>query len=198
MHEQLWEQLITKDMNQTAKCGVCKHLPETNQLLIKMLGHEYTVSVSERRIFTFYDSIHEREAPFLVQLCILAYLLNARELPLSGKLVTAEKLEAGQFFFRGPHLLPTQKLEESFGENPDLLYTATELLDSRKRTYGDASVEILVLPRLPLIFVIWGSDEEFNARASILFDDTASSQLPLDALMGAVNLTMKAMLEAVS
>lgn len=198
MHEQLWEQLIPKDMNQAARCGVCEYLPETNRLLIKMLGQEYIVSVSERRIFLFNDSTQEKEAPFLVQLCILAYLLNARELPLSGKLVTAEKLEAGQFFFRGPHLLPTQKLVESFGEHPELLYAATKSLDSRKRTYGDASVEILVLPRLPLIFVIWGSDDEFNARASILFDETASSQLPLDALMAAVNLTMKAMLEAVS
>ena len=198
MHEQLWEQLITKDMNQTARCGICEYQPETNRLLIKMLGQEYIVSVSERRIFLFNNGTHEKEAPFLVQLCILAYLINARDLPLSGKLVTAEKLEAGQFFFRGPHLLPTQKLAESFGEYPDSLYAATELLDSRKRTYGDASVEILVLPRVPLIFVIWGSDDEFNARASILFDETASSQLPLDGLMGAVNLTMKAMLEAVS
>ena len=183
-------------MIQTAKSGVCTYQSATNQLLIKMLGRDYTVSVLEKRI-TVCDNARQKEAPFLVQLCILSYLLNSKELPLSGKLVTAEKLEAGQFFFRGPHLLPTQKLEDSFGGNPDLLYTAIELFDARKKTYGDASVEIFVLSRLPLIFVIWGSDDEFKARASILFDKTASSQMPLDALMAAVTLTIKAMVETV-
>jgi hypothetical protein len=50
---------------------------------------------------------------------------------------------------------------------------------------------------LPITFVIWGSDEEFDARASILFDKTAPSQLPLDALLAAVNLTAKALISAI-
>jgi hypothetical protein len=198
LHKQLWEQLIAADLNQVAKCGVCKYLPDENRFFISMLGHAYSISVSEKRIYKLCDNAHESDASFLEQLCILAYLLNSKEIPLSGKLVTAEKLQSGQFFFRGPHLLPTRKLEESFGESPDLLYAATRLLNSKKQAYGDASVEILVLPRLPLVFVIWGSDQEFSARASILFDETATSQLPLDALMVAVNLTVKAMMDAIS
>ena len=38
-------------------------------------------------------------------------------------------------------------------------------------------------------------DEEFDARASILFDQTAASQLPLDALLADVNLTIGALLK---
>ena len=52
-----------------------------------------------------------------------------------------------------------------------------------------------MLPQLPLTIVIWGRDEEFEARASILFDQTAASQLPLDALLAAVNLTVGALIK---
>jgi len=41
--------------------------------------------------------------------------------------------------------------------------------------------------------VIWRRCEEFDARASILFDQTAGSQLPLDALLAAANLTVEAL-----
>ena len=47
-----------------------------------------------------------------------------------------------------------------------------------------------------MTFVIWGADDQFDARAYILFDETASQQMPLDALMVAVNLAVKAMLES--
>jgi len=51
---------------------------------------------------------------------------------------------------------------------------------------------------VPMTIVVWGRDEEFEARASILFDGTAADQLPLDALLAAVNLCVKALSEAVS
>ena len=61
--------------------------------------------------------------------------------------------------------------------------------------FGDASVLVRVLPRVPVTMVVWGRDEEFEARASILFDGTAADQLPLDALLAAVNLAAQALLE---
>ena len=47
-----------------------------------------------------------------------------------------------------------------------------------------------------MTFVIWAGDEEFAARASILFDRTAGEQLPLDALWTAVNLAVKTLIKA--
>ena len=56
-------------------------------------------------------------------------------------------------------------------------------------------MELLVLPRIPLTFVIWAADEEFPARASILFDETTGSHLLLDALLAAVNLAVDALVK---
>ena len=50
-----------------------------------------------------------------------------------------------------------------------------------------------MLPRVPLPIVVWRQCEEFEARASILFDKSTGEQLPLDALLAGVNLTVKAL-----
>ena len=44
-------------------------------------------------------------------------------------------------------------------------------------------------------YIIYGGDDEFPARASVLFDRTAGAQLPLDALLAAVNLAVNAVVE---
>ena len=191
LHEKLWEQLISKDLHQIAESSGCNYLPDSNQFDLIMLGHEYTIAVSQRRIFVVSENDQKTEASFLEQLCILAYLLNASNRPLAGKLVTADKLEAGQFFFRGPHALPTDKLEDAFGNDPSGLLNAGMKCGAKKVAYGDAAVELLALPKIPIVFVLWGADEEFSARASVLFDETAAQQIPLDALGVLVNLAVK-------
>lgn len=194
-HEGLWEQLEKLDRAETAQRTKCKYLDSSASYLVILLNTEYLVNISERNIYSNQSDSKGQEAGFLEQLCILAYLINAQDIPLADKLVAGNSLPGGQFFFKGQHALPKQKLEASFGNNPDVLYKASLQLNAKKCEFGDASISLNMLPRLPLTIVIWGRDEEFEARASILFDQTAASQLPLDALLGAVNLTIGALLK---
>lgn len=188
MHEQLWAQLIDLDPDSTAKRAKCEYRRDSVAYCLVLLGQQYLVDINKKQIVTVSG---QTPADFLQSLCILTYLINAVSLPLSDKLVTANKLKGGQFFFRGPHALPTDKLGNCFGSDPSMIYKAAENLPAEKTDYGDASVKILVLPRLPLYFVIWAGDDEFPPRASILFDRTATNHLPHDALWAAVNLTTK-------
>jgi len=192
-HEGLWEQLEKLDGTETAQRANCRYLDNQSQYIITLLNTEYVVNLLDRNIFSNRSGSQQEEAKFLEQLCILAYLINAKDLPLANKLVTGNTLPGGQFFFRGQHGLPTKKLEEAFGSNPEVLHQVSAKLDAERCEFGDASIRLYILPRLPLTIVIWGRDEEFEARASILFDLTAASQLPLDALLAAVNLTVEAL-----
>jgi len=197
-HEGLWEQLEKLDCTETAKRAKCEYLDSPSRYTIIFLNTEYAVHISDRKIFSIRSDSQQEEAKFLEQLCILAYLINARDLPPANKLVAGNTLPGGQFFFRGHHSLPTKKLEEAFGDNPKVLYQASAQLDAEQCEFGDVSISVYMLPRLPLTIVIWGRDEEFEARASILFDQTAASQLPLDALLAAVNLTVGALLKNIT
>lgn len=194
--EGLWEQLEKLDRIETAKRAKCRYLTSPERYVLALLNTEYIVHLSQRAICSAPPDSPQKQAGFLEQLCLLAYLINARDLPLADKLCTAETLPGGQFFFRGPHGLPVGKLQTTFGSRPDSLYAASQRLGAEQCEFGDASIRLLVLPRLPLTIVIWGRCEEFDARASILFDKSAGDQLPLDALLAAVNLTVRVLTEA--
>jgi len=194
-HEGLWEQIETLDPEETAKRAGCRYLNEPERCVLTMLDTQYEVNLGDRRISVVRDDSSSKSAGFIEQLCILAYLLGAKDIPLAEKLVKAESLPGGQFFFRGPHILPTGKLAKVFGDDPEGLIRASQRFDAEKFEFGDASIRLLALPRIPLTLVIWRKDEEFDARASILFDQTAAVQMPLDALWATVNLTVKKLLE---
>ena len=194
-HEGLWQQLDKLDRQKTSQRALCQYLTDPPRYIVTLLNTEYTVKLSDRQIFSTQSSPQPAPAEFLEQLCILAYLINAQDLPLANKFIKAENLPSGQFFFRGLHSLPTGKLEEAFGNSPQRLYEASERFDAKRCEFGDASIELYVLPRIPLQIVIWRSDEEFDARASILFDQTAGTHMPLDALGALANLTVKALVK---
>jgi len=195
-HEGLWEQLDKLDRQETAKRAKCQYLPDPERYVVALLNTEYVVNLSDKNIFSAQQGSSAAAAEFLEQLCILAYLINAQDLPFGNKLVRPDTLPGGQFFFRGLHGLPTEKLVKAFGQCPEQLYRVTEQFDAERCEFGDASIELYILPRLPLTIVIWRQCEEFGARASILFDQTAAAQLPLDALWAAVNLTVEALVQA--
>jgi hypothetical protein len=194
-HEGLWEQLEKLDGEKTAKRAKCRYLSNPERYILNMLYSEYLISLPDRKILCCSKNSQQKPAEFLEQLCLLAYLINSKDLPLANKLVRAETLPGGQFFFRGLHSLPTEKLEKAFGSKPELLYQVSSKFNAKQCEFGDASIELDVLPRVPLTIVIWCGCEEFDARASILFDQTTAFQLPLDALSTAVNLTVGALIK---
>lgn len=193
-HERLWEQLEKLNRIKTAQRAKCQYLSNPERYIITMLSNEYIINLSDRNIFPLETGSREEPAGFLEQLCILAYLINAQDIPLADKLVGIETLPGGQFFFRGLHSLPTEKLEQTFGNRPEALYQVSAQFNAKQCEFGDASILLNALPRVPLTIVIWRKCEEFDSRASILFDQTAASQLPLDALLAAVNITVEALI----
>ena len=190
-HDGLWEQLLGFDGVETAKRAQCQYLAEPGRYVITLLNTEYVVDLVEKKILT-----EKKPAGFLEQLCVLAYLIGAVDIPVADKLVKPQALPTGEFFFRGLHSIPIEKLEKAFGQCPQNLYKAIDHLQARRCEFGDGSIELYILPRVSLTIVIWGADEEFAARASVLLDRTAGSQIALDALGTAINLAVKAVITA--
>lgn len=190
-NEGLWQQLVKLKGEKTAQRARCQYRDDPASYVITLIDREYIVNLPDKTVFSAKDS---SRAGFVEELCILAYLINSVDLPVANKPTTAEALPGGQFFFRGLHSLDTGKLEDAFGQHPERLYEIMDKFGAKRCEFGDASIELYVLPRIPITVVIWQSDEEFAARASILFDETAAEQLPLDALWAAANLTIKALI----
>jgi len=197
MHEQYWEQLDKLDRMETARRAGCRYLAERDSFAIFLLNREYLVDLALGTVRDLAGSVDAPSAGYLEQLCILSYLVNARDLPPANTLVSVERLDPGGFFFRGSHTLATEKLAEVFGSDPHLLHKVGQVLNAVSQTFGDASIKLSVLPRISLIVIVWRTDDEFSARASILFDRSASIQLPLDVLFAAAKWTIDTVISAV-
>ncbi len=235
MHEQFWERLAGLPREETAQRAKCRYLAESDSFVVPLLSMDYLVAPARRTIHAAQASeqgsqtrnvafgVPDHPAGYLQQLCLLAYLVDAKELPLSGRLVSVEKLDPGGFFFRGSHRLPVEKLASVFGPDTQLLLKVGQALNAVPRAFGDASIELCVLPRIPVTLVIWAADEElgpgspaaevrggephqtrndafgepFPARASIFFDQSAATQLPLDVLFAVAALTIDGVLSTV-
>jgi hypothetical protein len=195
MHEGLWDKLVELEAEEVALNAQCLYDREAGHYLVTFLDREYAVELEERVISSQEEDGSKIDAGFLEKLCILAYLINVSNIPLANKQASADRLPGGQFFFRGNHALPTNKIAENFGTNPSLLTEAGLKLGGKRLEFADSSIILNILPKVPIYIVLWGSDDEFNAKASILFDSTAADQIPLDALLTAANLAVNALIK---
>ncbi len=210
MHEQFWERVAELPREETARRAKCEYRAESDAFVLSLLNTEYLVHPTQRTILAAAPSAPDRVPGYLQQLCLLAYLVNAKDLPPAGRLVGVEKLDPGGFFFRGSHRLPIEKLTAVFGRDLPLFQKVGRTMNAMTRDFGDASLELAVLPRIPLTLVLWTADEEwrpqtrnnafgepFPARVSILYDQNATAQLPLDVLFAVAGLTISGILSIV-
>jgi len=168
--------------------------PVTRIYQLKVLNITYVISQHEKKIT---EQGKSEPVKFEMGLLILHYLVNAKNIPPSGKLLGARDLPDGDIFFRSTHELPLSPLKEKFGSNPAGLLEAAKALNGKRKDFADAAVEIQVLPRLFLTILVWKGDDEFPANASVLFDSTAPEHLALDVLLAAVKFTVKALTEKI-
>ncbi|MBI2848382.1 MAG: DUF3786 domain-containing protein [Chloroflexi bacterium] len=124
----------------------------------------------------------------------LRYLVDARDVPLSGILINPRELKSGLMFTEGTHALPFHRLVHQYANNIDGFVQRGIALGGEKLDYGDSSLRLLPFPRIPVVLIIWKADNEFPARADLLFDSTCALHLATDILWSTAMLTILAML----
>jgi len=182
--EKAWS--ILRDL---APADVCRNAmagfdEATGTYLLKSFGMDISVDPAEKRIYSDSlgsDLLLERLGYFS-KLSVLWYMVSARDIPLSGKLVQPTNLKGGHIFFRGTHVLPLDKLASRYGKDAAGFLKRGRDLGGKQLSYGDASVELFPFPRIPVALILWQEDEEFPSRADILFDSTCEFHLALDIL----------------
>ncbi len=185
---ELWRKLASADLSKIASLSGAVLIGSNLQLFA--VGQDVFINIGQKEI----TSGAGNNAPFLLQLVIMQYLLNAQDLLLADKLVNPMEFVGGDFFFRGPHAFKLKPLEEKFGSDKDSFLQAGETLGARPGRLADASLTVPALPRVPVTYALWCADEEFPAKVNVLFDATAERQLPLDMLWALVNVINKQLL----
>lgn len=160
---------------------------------LAFLNQEYRVRPDEGKITGPEGDPLPADPEF--ELLLLSYLIHAQDTSLAGDWISEKDLPGGSTFFRGTHCLPLEPLVRRFGGNPDAFRKACAALGGEPINYGDAAFRFTALPRLPMAGILWSADEEFPARAGVLFDRSLAHQLPLDVVLALVHCVVRALLE---
>lgn len=191
--EKAWNVLRDLEPAMVCRNAMVAFDPATGIYLLRSFGMDVSVD-TEKKIISSQapegDLLLERLGYFS-RLSILFYLISARDIPLSGRLVRPENLKGGHIFFRGTHVLPLDKLASRYTGDAEAFLKRGDELGGGQLAYGDASVRLFPFPRIPVDIILWQEDEEFPPRADLLFDSTCELHLALDILW---SIAMKSLL----
>jgi Domain of unknown function (DUF3786) len=194
--EKAWEMILDLDPVDVCRRANVTYNRDTASYLLKSFGFEFSISPRGREIKNLSEKgkLLATRLAYFFKHSVLSYLLNAKEIPLTERLIKPENIRGGEFFFQGSHTLPLDKVAEKYGNDKEGFLTRRKELSGRLLGHGDASFELLPLPRVPVTLILWLTDEEFPARLDILFDSTCEIQVPLDIVWSIGMMSIMALL----
>jgi hypothetical protein len=134
------------------------------------------------------------KAGHFTRLAVLSYLLHARSMEPTGRLVSPAGLKDAQFYSGGSHALPLERIAARFAGDPVAFVAQAARFGGEQMVLGDAAVELRPLPRVAITLVLRLGDEEFPASSSLLFEETSVLQVPPDVLWSVALLCVMVML----
>ena len=117
------------------------------------------------------------DVPLWSKILILHYLVQSQGYPLTGKWVNFREMSGGESYYPAFVKRSQKPLLDFFGNRLELLEKAAVALGGHVTHEGDRAVVIHAFPRVPIIMIFWGGDEEFPPEAGILFDSTIPTYL---------------------
>lgn len=144
-------------------------------------GKEFRISFLRWNIHVTHPELSFRAPDFLntfvIKLLTLLYLAHARAVPPANRWVPYRELQDGLFYAKSFADTVEDRLLRRFGEDLEGLREAGVTLGARMVEQGDLGLVLHTFPRLPLLFIAWQGDEEFEPSARILFDASATCYL---------------------
>jgi hypothetical protein len=181
-----WNDLSGMDLDALCQRSLAVVNP-AGALQLPFLASELQVDFEKRciRILTG-DSWVKIDHPRL-ELLTLLYLLNVSPAYPVKEMISVRDLKDSHFF-QGPHELKTRPLLDLYGQDLRAFQSAAETLGGKVLKMADAAFELLPFPKVPLYYLLWEGDEEFEPNLSILLDRSIERHLAADAIWGLINL----------
>jgi hypothetical protein len=194
--KEAWDILLTLDSKDIEKRAGASFNPHNPIYTLQCFAEDIQVSLADKDILsaspagkTLITGLGEYS-----RLSILRYLIHAKDLPLSNTLVKPSDLPGGDFFSKGSHILPVDKITHRFENNLEVFINAGKALGGSQLEYGDVSIRLFPFPRVPVIIILWAGDDEFPSKSSLLFDSTCVSHMATDILWSTAMMTIEMML----
>jgi len=186
------EKIKDVDIVERCRAAGAEWLPEEGVVRVKMLGRTLHYLAEERDV----SDPTGGKVELWEKIIILHYLLNATGKPPSGNFISYKDIPDGRLYW--PNFIGRvhRPLIKAFGSNPGMLTETAKKFEGIPYDKGDAAALIPALPRVSLLYIIWGADEEFSADAACLFDENITGYLPAEDITVLSSMTAIKMMKA--
>jgi hypothetical protein len=167
------------DPGRMASLSGSEYVPERRSIKLCYLNVVYEVSFPDGEIAGDRAAeLNQDEETLLLQ-----YLSQASGISPAGRWMAFAELPNGMLHDAPFRVEVTRPLAQFFDQRPQHLIRAAKQLGGHDiRLTGDAGVVVPVLPRILLAVLLWVGDEEFPARANMIFDAAAPGFLSTASL----------------
>ena len=188
-----WDELQKKDLN--FLCNLTLFDPVSDhQLSFRFLNEIILVDLKQRCLKRSGVNAGEKTDDPLLELVTVLYLASVSDIyPIGKDIVGAKDLKEGHFF-QGPHALKVDALIERYGHDLAGFAQAAEHLQGESLDMADAAYKFLPFPRIPLYYLLWQGDHEFQPRITVLFDRSIEKVFAADAIWGLVTRVSSSLL----
>jgi hypothetical protein len=194
--EKAWQTLKGLDPAEVCKNASVLYDEKYGNYVVKSFCTDFYVS-PEKKIIKSTDATEEavikRHGYFFIHSC-LWYLVHAKDIPFAGRLLNPVNIKGGEIFFRGSHVLPLDNLAKRYGDDKEGFIKRGKELCGEVLNFGDASIKLFPMPRMPVTIILWLADDEFQPRTDLLLDSTCEIQLPLDIIWSMAMLSVLVMM----
>jgi hypothetical protein len=188
-----WDDLKQKDV--TAMCNLTLFTPVSpDQLVFQFLNEAVMVDIENRCLKRKIDGNWAINDDPLLELVTVLYLINVDDIYPIGKDIVGVKDLKEAHFFQGPHALKTEPLVRRYGTDLNGFNQVAKYLEGGPREMADTAYRLLPFPRVPLYYLLWKGDEEFEPQVTVLLDRSIENVLAADAIWALVNRVSTALL----
>lgn len=191
-----WEILRGLDPSDVCRNASVSFNGKDRYYILRSLCIDFSIRPEERIIkslMTQGEIIIKKYGYFFIHSC-LWYLINAKDFPLTERLVKPVNIKGGELFFGGSHVLPLDSIAKRYGNDKEAFIKRGKELCAEVVNYGDVSIKLLPMPRIPVTLILWLKDEEFPPRAELLLDSTCELQLPVDIIWSIAMMSLLVMI----
>ncbi len=175
-----FENLIAMNPQDVCRRALCSYDSDSKGYTVAIWDADYVVYPGESRIVLLNDAAEVTNT--FLSLFIVHYLLTSQERPVQKEWISVKDIPGGATFFRGPHAIPVDLIENRYKNDLRAFSDVCEQLSGTPLFMADKAYSFRFAPRIPVAVLFFKGDDEFSMEAKLLFDKSIKDHLALDII----------------
>lgn len=175
-----FKELAGKNHEDICRLALCDYDAKKKGYILSVWSEDYGIYPQNCKIIRLRDG--KSDINTLFGLFIIYYLLRSKEIKISKEWISEKDIPGGATFFRGPHKIPTQLIEQQYEKDIQGFKEICKQLSGNHLDMADAAYSFQITPRIPAAVLFWNGDDEFPPESKILFDKTITEHLTPDII----------------